>query len=185
MTSRSVTLGMLDAYRVELTDQRIVVGLGQELLDQQIDHASPCDWALASAKTGCSMPPSRAISASMVGLSMTIEVGSNMPWRTLRGSKVSGGRGRGGNHLVLAVDEAQAAEDQPHGLAEAAPFQRDAVDLGLDVVARHVGGLGDAILQEIEVDGTCHQAKAGHQDERRDGEDDAPTTCACTPDTFA
>ena len=32
---------------------------------------------------------------------------------------------------------------------------------------------GDAVLQEVEVDGTFHQAKGGHQDERSDGEDDA------------
>ena len=74
---------------------------------------------------------------------------------------------------MLTVDEAQPVEHQAHGLADAAPFQRDTLDLGLDVVTRHVGRPGDAVLQEVEVDGTFHQAKGGHQDERSDGKDDA------------
>src|SRR5258705_229146 len=51
--------------------------------------ASPCDCELESEKMRRIMPPSRSISVSMVGRSMVIEVGSSMPWKTLRGSKVS------------------------------------------------------------------------------------------------
>ena len=56
-----------------------------------ISRTSPSPWELASelVKTRRSMPPSRVMSASMVGPSIVIEVGRNMPCRTLRASKVS------------------------------------------------------------------------------------------------
>ena len=173
MTSRSVTLGALDQDHVELADQRMVVGLGHELLDQQDRAPRPGSSSRTWRRRGAACRLRGRCRLRWSGRSIVIEVGRNMPCRTLRASKVSDAVGTVAITWCCAVDEAQPVEHQAHRLADAAPFERDAVDLGLDVVARHVGRLGDAVLQEVEVDGTCHQAKGGHHDERGDGEDDA------------
>ena len=169
---------LLDLDRVELADQRFVVGLGQQLLDQDRHRLA------LRLRTGIGEDAAHhaavAIDLGFDGRPFDGD-GGRQQHALEDAARIEGERGLGrrGDHLVLAIGEAQPGKDQPHRLAEPAPFQGDAVGIGHDVVARHVGRFGDSRLQEVEVDRAGHQAEPGHHHDHGKGQADAADH-ACT-----
>ncbi len=117
-------------------------------------------------------PPSRAMSASMTGRSTTIVVGRKTPWKT--DPRLEGQRRirRRSDDLVLAVGEAQSMENQFHGLADAGPLEGETVELGANLIARHVDQPRDLGFQEIEIDRAGRQADRDNNDQRSQNQHD-------------
>jgi len=66
----------------------------------------------------------------------------------------------------------ETLEHEAHGLAETAPFQGDVVEFDPELAAGGIQSLGDARLQEVEVNGPGHQPHRSHGHEHRDRDDD-------------
>ena len=133
-------LRLLDADRVELADQRLVVGLVQQLFDQ--DRHRLALRLRARIREDAAQHAAFAIDLRFDGRPLDGDRGRQQ--HALEdAARIEGERGLGrrGDHLVLAIGEAQPGEDQPYRLAEPAPFQGNAVGIGRDVVARHIGRL--------------------------------------------
>ena len=177
-------LRLLDLDRIELADQRLVVGLGQQLLDQQLDRLA----LRLGARIGedAAHHAAFAVDLGLEGRPLDDDRG-RQEYALEHVARIEGQRraGHRGDHLILAVGEAQSGENQPKRLADPAPFQGDAVDLGLYVVARHVGRLGDPRLQEVEVDRARPSGAARPPRRARPGRGQRRPLRVQPPDRFA
>ena len=155
----------LDQHRIELADQRFVIRLGEQLVDED-RHRRPLGAAFLRRED--------ALEHSALARNVRFDLRSRDDDRRRQqhalyeGTRLEGQRrfGHGRDHLLLVIGETQAGESQPDGPAEAAPLEGNPVEVGMDIVARNVDQPGDAGFQESEVDRSGHEPEGRHDKQR-------------------
>ena len=91
---------------------------------------------------------------------------------TLRGSKESATLGAVAIASPAVLLILRPLEHEPNGLADAAPFDVDAVGVDLDLGIGHVEVFRDPRLEKVEIDRPGHQAKCRDGDKHPHADDE-------------
>ena len=163
---------MFHDHGVELTEQRVMVGLGEQLLDQKL-HDLTLGIRIRLAQHAA-QHSALAIDIGVERRPIDNDGGrQQMAFEDAAGRKGERDARRRRQLLTFHVRDMKPLEREAHRLAESAPFQRYVLGGDPELASGRIERGSDARLQEVEIDRPRQQPQRHHGHEHRDGDDNA------------